>query len=196
MSTTNTAVMAPTQDSPTLVLAAGRGTRSGLSLDLSPRLLDEEFGARQIVRFEDIDFPPALAHEPTRRFLREVGLPENGVWLSLDMDIPLPTVEEYCADEHEDGATEFDSPEGADRLIRLGHLLDNTSLVVDGDTGAVLRWYEPTPALRPLNADVAALAFVLLLAHREQWRPPAAVDRVREVMEAVAGIEPAVVRDA
>ncbi|MBD0420816.1 SUKH-4 family immunity protein [Streptomyces sp. TRM S81-3] len=147
-----------------LALVAGPGNRSGLTLDLPARLLDEEFGAGEIVRFEEVDFPAALTHEPTRRFLREVGLPEDGVWFSLATDVPLPTLEEFWADD----ARGAHLPAGADRLIRLGYLLEDTSLVVDGDTGAVLCWSEAEAVLRPLNADLSTLAFTLWLIHRER----------------------------
>ncbi|MET8566514.1 SUKH-4 family immunity protein [Streptomyces sp. NPDC004783] len=147
-----------------LALVAGPGSRSGLTLDLPPRLLDEEFGAQEIVRFEEVDFPAALTHEPTLRFLREVGLPEDGPWFSLDTEVPLPTLEEYTADDP--GAAP--GPAGADRLVRLGHLLEDTSLVVDGTTGAVLCWSEPDGALRPLSTDLSTLAFTLWLVHRER----------------------------
>ncbi|MFJ4695081.1 SUKH-4 family immunity protein [Streptomyces sp. NPDC088766] len=145
-----------------LALVAGPGTRSGLALDLPPRLLDEEFDTGAIVRFEEVDFPAALSHEPTRRFLRETGLPEECVWFSLDLDVPLPTLAEHWADEP---YTEL--PEGADRLIRLGHLVEDTSLVLDGTTGAVLAWSGAESRLRPLNADISTLAFTLWLVHRE-----------------------------
>ncbi|MFF3844793.1 SUKH-4 family immunity protein [Streptomyces sp. NPDC002328] len=129
-----------------LALIAGPGTRSGLALDLPPRLLDEEFGARAVVRFEDVDLPSTLTHEPTRRFLLEVGLPEECVWFTLDTDAPLPAL--------------------TDRLFRLGSLLEDTALVVDGTTGAVFSWSEPDATLRPLNADISTLAFTLWLIHR------------------------------
>ncbi|GAA5203014.1 SUKH-4 family immunity protein [Streptomyces thinghirensis] len=147
-----------------LALVAGPGKRSGLTLDLPPRLLDEEFGVGGIVRFEEVDFPAALTHEPTRRFLREVGLPEDGLWFSLDTDVPLPTLEEFWADDPRAEPL----PAGADRLIRLGYLLEDTSLVVDGATGAVLCWSEAEALLRPLNADISTLAFTLWLIHREK----------------------------
>ncbi|WP_055495106.1 SUKH-4 family immunity protein [Streptomyces sp. TP-A0356] len=139
---------------------------TGLALDLPPRLLDEEFGSAAIVRFEDVDFPGALTHAPTRRFLRDVGLPEDGYWYELDTDVPLPTLTEYYAEEGDVTADEL--PHGADRLIRLGHLLEDTSLVVDGATGAVLCWSEPDAILRPLNADISTLAFTVWLVHREK----------------------------
>ncbi|MFF7162593.1 SUKH-4 family immunity protein [Streptomyces sp. NPDC008086] len=147
-----------------LALVAGRAGASGLALDLPSRLLDQEFGQGKVVRFEEVDFPAMLAHEPTRRFLREVGLPENGFLFTLDTDVPLQTLAEYYADE--EWAAEL--PAGAGRLIRLGHLVEDNSLVIDGETGAVLNWSEPEARLFPLNTDVSTLAFTLWLLHREQ----------------------------
>ncbi|MFJ9961971.1 SUKH-4 family immunity protein [Streptomyces avermitilis] len=149
-------------------LARIAGPGAGLALDLPPRLLDEEFGASGIVRFEDLDFPAALTHEPTRRFLREVGLPENGYWFEVDTDVPLPTLAEHYADELSGAFTDGELPAGADHLIRLGHLLEDTSLVVDGATGAVLCWSEHDGTLRPLNTDISTLAFTAWLLHREK----------------------------
>ncbi|MGD1217441.1 SUKH-4 family immunity protein [Streptomyces krungchingensis] len=144
------------------------GPGDGLVLDLPKRLLDEEFGAGGIMRFEDVDFPSALTHEPTRRFLRETGLPEDGFLFQLDMEVPLPALTEYYADERPGEFSADDLPAGADRLIRLGQLVEDISLVVDGGTGAVLAWSEPDLTLRPLNADISTLAFTLWLLHREK----------------------------
>lgn len=140
-----------------------------LALDLPPRLLDEEFGPAAIVRFEDVDFPGTLTHEPTRRFLREVGLPENGSWYELDTDLPLQTLVEYYADDED-----FTNlPAGAAHLIRLGHLLQNTSLLLNGTTGAILSWNEREATLHPLNADVSTLALTTWLMHRgRSWTQP------------------------
>jgi hypothetical protein len=147
-----------------LSLVAGRSGASGLALDLPSRLLDQEFGHGKVVRFEEVDFPATLTHEPTRRFLREVGLPEDGYLFTLDTDVPLQTLTEYCADAG--GPAEL--PSRADRLIRLGHLVEDNSLVVDGETGAVLNWSEHEARLYPLNTDISTLAFTLWLLHREQ----------------------------
>ncbi|MEU0431046.1 SUKH-4 family immunity protein [Streptomyces sp. NPDC006290] len=149
-------------------LARIAGPGEGLVLALPKRLLDEEFGAGEIMRFEDVDFPPALTHEPTRRFLRESGLPEDGFLFQLDTEVPLPALTEYYADERPDEFSAGLLPASADRLIRLGYLLEDTSLVVDGTTGAVLAWSEPDLTLRPLNADISTLAFTLWLLHREK----------------------------
>ncbi|MGW0614278.1 SUKH-4 family immunity protein [Streptomyces sp. NPDC002788] len=147
-----------------LSLVAGRSGTSGLSLDLPHRLLDQEFGPGKVARFEDVDFPATLTHEPTRRFLREVGLPEDAYVFSLDTDVPLATPAEYYADTD----ALADLPSAAHRLIRLGHLVEDNSLVIDGVTGAVLNWSEPEATLHPLNTDVSTLAFTLWLLHRER----------------------------
>ncbi|MGW3988302.1 SUKH-4 family immunity protein [Streptomyces sp. NPDC004830] len=147
-----------------LSLTAGRDGRSGLSLDLPHRLLDQAFGPRRVVRFEDVDLPAALTHEPTRRFLREVGLPEEAHAFSLDTDTPPATPAEYHADCPDPACP----PAGAARLIRLGHLPGGHSLLLDGGTGAVLHADGTQSALRPLSTDVSTLAFTLWLLHRER----------------------------
>ncbi|MFJ3198412.1 SUKH-4 family immunity protein [Streptomyces griseoviridis] len=146
-----------------LSLVPAPGAESGLALELPGRLLDKEFGQGAVWRFEELDFPPTLTHGPTRRFLRETGLPEDGLLFHLDTDVPLPTLPEHYAD---DASAEL--PAHAARLIRLGHLVEGNSLVVDGATGAVLNWSEPEATLTPLNTDVSTLAFTLWLLHREK----------------------------
>ena len=151
-----------------LALATGPGTGSGLTLDVPARLLDEEFGHGRVARFEDVDFPATLTHEPTRRFLRETGLPERTVLFHIDTEVPLQTLAEYAADDRPGTTSPFELPPRADHLIRLGHLVEDNSLVVDGATGEVLNWSEPEAGLYPLNTDVSTLAFTLWLHHRER----------------------------
>lgn len=141
---------------------AAPGAESGLALDLPARLLEQEFGHGRVARFEDVDFPAPLTHEPTRRFLTGTGLPEDDGHFQLDTEIPLPTLAEYCADE--DTAAQL--PERAGNLIRLGRLTEGNSLVLDGGTGAVLVWNEPETTLHHLNRDASTLAFTLWLLHR------------------------------
>ncbi|MFJ6069689.1 SUKH-4 family immunity protein [Streptomyces sp. NPDC093065] len=156
-----------------LLLAVGHGPVPGASHDLPPRFLDREFGRHGVTRFEDIDFPRTLTHEPTRRFLRETGLPEDAHPFRLDTDdLPLPTLSEYCEDHPEHPA-----PPGADHLARLGRLADGAHVVVDGTTGAVLTWRVPAGTLHPLVADISALALTL-------W----ALRRAAQ-LETVAGLE-------
>ncbi|MFD3313760.1 SUKH-4 family immunity protein [Streptomyces sp. NPDC058694] len=151
-----------------LALVAGPPADETLTLDLPARLLDQEFGQSRVVRFEDVDFPAALTHEPTRRFLRDTGLPEDGFLFQLDTDVPLPTLAEYYEDERPGDYTAAELPDRSDHLIRLGHLIEDNSLVVDGSTGEVLNWSEPEATLHALNTDVSTLAFTLWLLHREK----------------------------
>ncbi|MFE9452658.1 SUKH-4 family immunity protein [Streptomyces sp. NPDC006739] len=152
-----------------LALVVGPGTAvSGLALDVPGRLLDQEFGPGRMARYEEVDFPATLTHEPTRRFLRETGLPEDAVLFHTDTDVPLPTLTEYFTDERAGDYPLDDLPAHADHLIRLGHLVEDNSLVVDGTTGAVLNFSEPDAALYPLNTDVSTLAFTLWLLHHER----------------------------
>ncbi|MFD9110697.1 MULTISPECIES: SUKH-4 family immunity protein [Streptomyces] len=150
------------------VLTGGPATRSGLALDLPARLLDEEFGQSRVWRFEDFDFPATLTHEPTRRFLRDMGLPEDHGFFQLDTDIPLPTLAEYGANQCSGESVRGRLPDRAAHLIRLGHFVEGSSLVVDGTTGAILNWSEPESTLSPLDADLSTLAFTLWLLHREK----------------------------
>ncbi|GGU72912.1 hypothetical protein GCM10010260_00710 [Streptomyces filipinensis] len=151
-----------------LALGAGPGTASGLTLDVPARLLDQEFGHGRVVRFEEVDFPATLTHDPTRRFLRETGLPEAAVLFHADTDVPLPTLREYVTEDHADGGLLGELPAHADHLIRLGRLVGDHSLVVDGRTGAVLTYSGPEGTLHPLNTDVSTLAFTLWLLHHER----------------------------
>jgi hypothetical protein len=155
-------------------------TESGLALDLPSRLLDQEFGRGRVARFEDVDFPATLTHEPTRRFLRETGLPEDEVLFSLDTDLPLPTLTEFYADEEYTGGFPLNRlPQDADQLIRLGRLTGDAGLVVDGTTGEILRWTEPQARLDPLNRDVSELVLALCLLR---------TDRTPAQQEPAAGI--------
>ncbi|BDH03560.1 SUKH-4 family immunity protein [Streptomyces seoulensis] len=147
-----------------LVAAPGLG---GLSLEMPGRLLDQEFGHGRVARFEEVDFPATLTHEPTRRFLRETGLPEEAVLSRADTDVPLPTLTEYFTSECEDHPLDR-LPAHADHLIRLGDLTADTILVLDGRTGAILTYSEPDAALHPLNTDVSTLAYTLWLLHHER----------------------------
>ncbi|MFG2604283.1 SUKH-4 family immunity protein [Streptomyces sp. NPDC048514] len=151
-----------------LALVAGPGAASGLTLDVPARVLDQEFGHGRVARFEEVDFPGTLTHEPTRRFLRETGLPEEAVLFLADTDVPLPTLREYFADERGGDYPLDELPAHCDHLIRLGHLVDQNSLVIDGRTGAVLTFSEPEATLHPLNTDVSTLAFTLFLLHHER----------------------------
>ncbi|TXS57401.1 SUKH-4 family immunity protein [Streptomyces sp. t39] len=147
-----------------LALVAGPG--DGLRLALPQGLLDEEFGADDIARPTLSALPPVLTHEPTRRFLTEVGLPRTETMFGLwgDEDLLRTLAESEAGRSGDDGATPVD----ADRLVTLGSLVHDMEVVVDGGTG-LLSWREyGSDTTTPLNADVSTLAFTLWLYSREQ----------------------------
>ncbi|CCK29727.1 hypothetical protein BN159_5348 [Streptomyces davaonensis JCM 4913] len=150
----------------TFTLVAGpepdRREAGGLAVSVPPRLLTEEFGRGRVVRFEDVDFPSALTHTPTRRFLSETGLPEEHALFHLHMDEVLPTLTEAHSAE-----PSYALPPDADRLIILGHLEDANTLLLNGETGTLLTWTPTDPTPHPLPADVSTLAFTLWLLHRD-----------------------------
>ncbi|MFB7274628.1 SUKH-4 family immunity protein [Streptomyces sp. NPDC056244] len=147
---------------------AAPGGGDGLALALPEGLLEKEYGADAVVRFTDEDLPEALTHEPTRAFLRDTGLVRESGWVSLD-EGPLVTL----ADEHradgEDGGDDGTAGEpapGAEGLIRIGYLVEDTDLVIDGATGRVRGWFIPDALLQSVNADVSTLAFTQWLIAR------------------------------
>ncbi|MFI1108418.1 SUKH-4 family immunity protein [Streptomyces physcomitrii] len=163
---------------------------AGLILDLPERLLAEEFGPGRVMRFEDVDFPAALRHAPTRRFLRDLGLPEDVHPFHLDTELPLPTLTQFHAEPDFEEYASPALPAQADALVRLGRLAHHGTgvrgtgnrglgpsadpgsergvhLVVDGGTGALLAWRPDSGALTPLHADVSTLAFALWLRQLE-----------------------------
>lgn len=144
---------------------------NGLHLDLPEGVLEEEFGEREVVRFDRSDLPDALMHLPTRRFLTETGLPSDGGMFSLGTEAPRLVSLAACRDEHQDGADLYGYPpsmaEIAGRLFYLGWLVEDTAVFVDGATGTVHAWSVAQATLLPLNADVSTLAFTVWILHRE-----------------------------
>ncbi|WP_381789900.1 SUKH-4 family immunity protein [Streptomyces niveus] len=148
-----------------LIAAPGRG----LLLDLPEGLLDREFGARDVVRFEPAELPAALAHEPTRRFLVETGLPLDASMFTLFREEPLLlTLAQHSerSGPDEDGSDGFpdDMAVAADQLFSLGWLIHDTEVLIDGRTGRLYDW--TSRVLRPLNADISTLAFSIWILQR------------------------------
>ncbi|WP_241837784.1 SUKH-4 family immunity protein [Streptomyces sp. CB03234] len=153
-----------------LIARPGRGLR----LDLPVGLLEDEFGAGEIVRLDPADLPAGLEHGPTRRFLAEVGLPKDGLmfWLD-DHDTLLSTLREERERLGRDSElwrlwVGDELPDDADRLLVLGGLMHDFDVVLDGRTGAVHHLECGADALTPVNADISTLAFTVWMHSREQ----------------------------
>ncbi|MFI2205506.1 SUKH-4 family immunity protein [Streptomyces sp. NPDC020192] len=154
-----------------LGLIAGPG--EGLALDLPRGLLEEVFGAEDLVRFTDAQLPAALAHPPTRRFLTEVGLPGNGLMFDPEREAPVTLPQDWAESQRDpqhahlwDGSEQL--PPDAEHLVVLGGLVHDLEVLVDGRTGALSYTELAADHVVPVNADVSTLAFTLWLHRREQ----------------------------
>ncbi|MGW5677403.1 SUKH-4 family immunity protein [Streptomyces sp. NPDC003860] len=142
-----------------LGLMAGPGR--GLALELPVGLLEDAFGADEVVRLAEEQLPAALVHEPTRRFLTEVGLPGDGNMFSGPAAEPLPVV----ARDREGGGP---LPVDAEHLIVLGGLVHDFEVLLDGRSGALSYAQFGSADVVPVNADVSTLAFTLWLHQCER----------------------------
>ncbi|MEU8888039.1 SUKH-4 family immunity protein [Streptomyces sp. NPDC048442] len=132
-----------------LAWIAGPGD-DGLTFDLSYGQLDDEFEADEILRYGDDVLPALLTHEPTRRFLRTHGLAlETGPFYPARIPEPWS-----------DAGEGHGVPPRADRMIDLGGIVEDSGLLLEGDTGRLYGWHVDS-VLMPLNTDVSALAFTL-----------------------------------
>ncbi|WP_327326693.1 SUKH-4 family immunity protein [Streptomyces sp. NBC_01210] len=148
-----------------MALVAGPG--QGLRLDLPDGLLDEEFGADGVVRIDPSELPAALEHEPTRRFLTDIGLPKEELMFGLWRDeYLLLTLAE--ADAREDGDASRETPADGDRLISLGSLVHDFEVVIDGRTGLLSYHEYGAGTTTPVNADISTLAFTVWMYNRQQ----------------------------
>ncbi|WP_424922083.1 SUKH-4 family immunity protein [Streptomyces sp. wa53] len=153
-----------------LIAAPGRG----LHLDLPPDFVEEEFGAEEVVRIAPADLPESLEHEPTRRFLSEVGLPKDGLmfWLDEPENI-LKRVASVCAERQADPALRHldivgKLPDDSDHLLVIGGLVHDFDVIVDGRTGLVHYALLDDDTVTPVNADVSTLAFTVWMHSRQQ----------------------------
>ncbi|MEU1486337.1 SUKH-4 family immunity protein [Streptomyces sp. NPDC005752] len=153
-----------------LIAAPGRG----LLLDLPADFVEEEFGPDEVVRLDPADLPAALEHEPTRRFLSEVGLPKDGLmfWLDAREDILRPmtvvSAERQADPALRDLGITGKLPEDADRFLVIGGLMHDFDTVVDGRTGLVHYALIDDDTPTPVNGDVSTLAFTVWMHSRQQ----------------------------
>jgi hypothetical protein len=122
--------------------------------------LRESFAGR-LVRYPEAVLPAGISHEPTRRFLAEVGLPRWLIDPELPDEAPLPTVAEAeLRDAAEDGDEEEcgDLGHGSADLYVLGWLESQSFLCLDGRTGELYRLseYGALPDLVSSSAQAAA----------------------------------------
>jgi hypothetical protein len=138
----------------------------GLAVRITPAMLDlvyeNDFGG-----LPDELLPAALVHEPTRRFLREIGLIDAWAYLDMRNDRdPLPTLAELIAERTAEWEDEPEAPDDAEHLVVLGYIMEDGDLVVDGRSGLLLRWDYNDAELIPYNTDLSTLAFTMWVVGR------------------------------
>jgi hypothetical protein len=123
------------------------------------------FGEQDVWRPPEDTMPRGLSHEPTRRFLRDIGLPvelRNG-YLSLDLDVldgRLETLPQVCEELGEIREWTWRIPDGGEHWYVLGGFFGG-DVAVDGATGRVWflpEWDQPS---QPMHTGVDALAYFM-----------------------------------
>ncbi|MFC5185839.1 SUKH-4 family immunity protein [Actinomadura harenae] len=162
------------------------------------------FGDWALCQVEEQAVLAAIAHEPTRRFLAEVGLPVQASFFSLDTDFLVrpSSFPEHVADgDH--------APVKA--LAEWGHLL------IIGDSGAETLWLDPNSGAvlvfitgwddPPCLVNSTLSHYVAALAHIEQQRfidgipledledSEPAYDRLEEIVEHLKQSDPSAFDD-
>ncbi|MEV6741659.1 SUKH-4 family immunity protein [Streptomyces sp. NPDC051104] len=99
----------------------------------------EIFRADTVPTLTEDQLPAGLTHEPTRRFLTEVGLPAVSDFYSLNLHNLLVT---GLAEHRWEGARDFGTPVGDGPFYELGTWIGGV-LLLDGPTGRVLRQTRP-----------------------------------------------------
>ncbi|MCX4588808.1 SUKH-4 family immunity protein [Streptomyces sp. NBC_01549] len=101
--------------------------------------LRDIFNAQTAPTLTDEQLPSGLTHEPTRRFLNEIGFPAISDFYSLDTHHLLET---GLVEHTWEGTKEFETPVGDGPFYELGTWIGGT-LLLDGPTGRVLRQSQP-----------------------------------------------------
>lgn len=150
-------------------LAGGPGTVTPLSLCRPPtrvtrELLEDLYGPEGVHRPRDVEIHPAIAHEPTRRFLAEVGLPAGGLW-----EEPFDRFAEPMSELWPDSLDELRACAGLPDDLGALFLLDDMNtwyLFLDGRTGLVYEAGEGLETARVAHRGVESYAYFMYVIHR------------------------------
>ncbi|MFJ9692839.1 SUKH-4 family immunity protein [Kitasatospora sp. NPDC101183] len=131
------------------------------------------FGDWAMCRLESAEVGGGIGHEPTRRFLEEVGVPLRAPFFQFDVEfLDRPVVLGEYASE---AAGEWG------RLLRIGHSADSESLWLDPESGVVrcfpLGW-EKVPSV--VNGGVAELVTFLAEIERQRFHKGVPLDELED----------------
>ncbi|MFG1694174.1 SUKH-4 family immunity protein [Nonomuraea sp. NPDC049309] len=127
-------------------------------------LLDDLYGPEGVARPRDHEIHPAIAHEPTRRFLTEVGLPAGGLW-----EEPFDRFAEPMSELWPGSRDELRACAGLPDDLGALFLLDGMNtwyLFLDGRTGLVYEAGEELETARVAHPGVESYAYFLYVVHR------------------------------
>ncbi|MGC0419327.1 SUKH-4 family immunity protein [Embleya sp. AB8] len=160
----------------------------GLAVRITPAMLDlvyeDEFSG-----YAERQLPAAITHEPTRRFLLDIGLIDAWAYLDMRSDgKPLPTLAELAAERRADWDDAPAPPPDAEHLVVLGYVSEDGDLLVDGRTGVVRRWYTggDEPVTDTLNTDLSTLAFTMWVIGRMHQQGERFGIGIHDVWESIA----------
>jgi len=128
--------------------------------------LETEFGPDELITFSEAvvaDIP----HEPSARFLRDVGIPSrDNPWFDLvdDGEEELRTLGD-CYDDLRERWTNL--PEDAENWLLLG-MIPYDDIALDGATGVVQLLPGDESDVYPLNKDLNSFAHFLYVLEKER----------------------------
>ncbi|MGP3987204.1 SUKH-4 family immunity protein [Streptomyces sp. 3N207] len=139
-------------------------------------LLEEVFGEEGLLRLPPSLLHPRMTHEPTRRFLTEVGIPVGGIdpyfWADTPVRCHIPISEEPAWQEVSEQLHATEGLPGP--LEALFHLdfLAYGDLLLDGRTGVVHEVDEGFERVLPAHRDLESYTYLLYALHRglRRWR--------------------------
>ncbi|WP_161500748.1 SUKH-4 family immunity protein [Embleya scabrispora] len=160
----------------------------GLAVRITPAMLDLVY-ENEFSGYDERQLPAAITHEPTRRFLLDVGLIDAWAYLDMRSDgKPLPTLAELAAERRADWDDEPEPPADAEHLVVLGYVSEDGDLLVDGRTGVVRRWNTggDEPFLDTLDTDLSTLAFTMWVIGRMHRQGERFGIGIHDVWESIA----------
>ncbi|KJK56697.1 SUKH-4 family immunity protein [Saccharothrix sp. ST-888] len=160
-------------------------------------LLERVFGPEDVHRLRPADVPAGVGHEPTRRVLTEVGVPEVAGLIGLWLD---PLTAEGLGPRPWESVEEAQQPDGSGPFYSLGEWM-GCPLLLDGADGRVLRmlpadaseWQHPREPL--VGTDLRSFLTMVALeswyldVHRA-YRGPDQDEVLAELRLRLAGVDP------
>ncbi|MFC4009400.1 SUKH-4 family immunity protein [Nonomuraea purpurea] len=135
-------------------------------ITLTRDLLESLYGEAGVTRLSPDEIHPAITHEPTRRFLAEIGLSVNGVF--QDGPFQVKPVTEWWSEEN---LRELRACVGLPGDLGTVFMLDDLHtwcLLLDGGTGLVYEVPEGLESALVAHRSIESYAYFAYVIHRER----------------------------